>query len=67
MKQSELIQVNKSVYDNNDYIFNLFRDYLNSLGLSWLLDDPIKKFCCYRASLVLPGMRKNKMNGLILF
>ena len=42
LKQSELIHLDNSVYDNNDYIFSLFRDYLNSLGLSWLLDDPIK-------------------------
>lgn len=40
--QKELISVDKKFYADNNDVFAAFGSYLNSLGLSWLLDDPIK-------------------------
>lgn len=41
--QASLIKVNKSkIFDNQDEVIRRFNEYLNSLGLMWLLDDPIR-------------------------
>lgn len=40
IKQSEIIE-SKLDYKDNDKVFADFADYLNSLGLVWLLQDPV--------------------------
>lgn len=32
----------KDLSDSNEFIFNRFNEHLSKLGLSWLIDDPIK-------------------------
>lgn len=43
INQADLIKVDKTaIFKNQDEIWNNFENYLNSLGLRWLLEDPIK-------------------------